>query len=64
MQQVGAIPLSRRKAVEVGLACCKGAKPDALNQDNMFALSWNTDQEFLLGVFDGHGPQGEVFSNL
>ena len=40
----------------------KGRKGD-LNQDNFFAVRYG-ENEILLGVFDGHGPRGEVFSEL
>ena len=40
----------------------KGRKGD-LNQDNFFGVRYG-DGEILLGVFDGHGPRGEVFSEM
>eukprot|EP00392_Amoebophrya_sp_AT5.2_P007159 g7173.t1 len=47
----------------IGHACLKGKKADP-NQDNFFAISFKEQKNFLLGVFDGHGPKGEAFSEI
>ena len=45
----------------LGFASHKGSKPRA-NQDNLSAVA--SGENILLGVFDGHGPLGEIFSEL
>ncbi|CAD7972762.1 unnamed protein product [Amoebophrya sp. A120] len=55
--------ISSNRIVPLGFACLKGRKPDP-NQDNFFGVTYDEGRQFLLGVFDGHGPQGQVFSEI
>eukprot|EP01022_Parablepharisma_sp_SALTPOND_P030075 TRINITY_DN752_c0_g1_i13.p4 TRINITY_DN752_c0_g1~~TRINITY_DN752_c0_g1_i13.p4 ORF type:complete len:398 (+),score=38.05 TRINITY_DN752_c0_g1_i13:3470-4663(+) len=51
----------------VAYACRKGSKPGP-NQDNLCCLLMKNPEkgqlELLLGVFDGHGPNGHIISGM
>jgi len=45
----------------VGLLCHRGKKPESPNQDDFFVLA--REGLLLLGVLDGHGPEGHEVSH-
>eukprot|EP00747_Dinoflagellata_sp_TGD_P029757 gnl/TRDRNA2_/TRDRNA2_134149_c0_seq1.p1 gnl/TRDRNA2_/TRDRNA2_134149_c0~~gnl/TRDRNA2_/TRDRNA2_134149_c0_seq1.p1 ORF type:complete len:403 (-),score=76.78 gnl/TRDRNA2_/TRDRNA2_134149_c0_seq1:147-1298(-) len=48
--------------MHVGMVCKKGLKPESPNQDSFVIVK--TDEFTLLGVFDGHGPNGHDVSEF
>jgi len=46
----------------VGVACTKGLKPEAPNQDSFVVVCFENELR-IYGVFDGHGKQGHFVSN-
>eukprot|EP00930_Biecheleria_cincta_P023701 TRINITY_DN17075_c0_g1_i1.p1 TRINITY_DN17075_c0_g1~~TRINITY_DN17075_c0_g1_i1.p1 ORF type:complete len:429 (+),score=86.70 TRINITY_DN17075_c0_g1_i1:39-1289(+) len=46
----------------IGITCCKGLKPESVNQDSWLMMRF---KEFsVYAVFDGHGKQGHDVSNF
>jgi hypothetical protein len=46
----------------VGVACTKGLKPEAPNQDSFVVVCFDNELR-IYGVFDGHGKQGHFVTN-
>lgn len=54
---------SRIAELGIGVCCKKGLKPESPNQDS-FTIIVAEDSFKLLGVYDGHGPNGHDVSNF
>lgn len=59
----GQVDSKNLKHLGVGIACKKGFKPEAPNQDSFAYVHQEGDFE-LYGVFDGHGVCGHDVSNF